>query len=183
MNCPDWHELGATRSSDESQWQDGLSHFDECALCRKQALMVDPLLVFRQLPEARLDENEIDDLRSRVAGARRVNELESWSKGPRWRGMVAASVLLGCLAVLGGGGSFDSTVPAAGDVLLAETSTVNLVSSQWSSASDEALFSATLSTESASLPLFEEIEPYQQVVQWSDETVSVVLVVDERFDV
>jgi hypothetical protein len=34
------------------------------------------------------------------------------------------------------------------------------------------------------MPLFEEIgEPYQQVVQWSDENLSVVLVVDDRFDV
>ncbi|MBZ0111973.1 MAG: hypothetical protein K8J08_05910, partial [Thermoanaerobaculia bacterium] len=120
--------------------------------------------------------------------ARKVQRAtESGQPATRWREGVAAAVLLLAVGWVGGGSEplgrsvevVEATVWSAPTV--ATTSSIHGASIYDASIYEAASWN---NLDNASMPLFEEIgEPYQQVVQWSDENLSVVLVVDERFDV
>lgn len=112
MSCPDWRSLAAARerlSGDggtggadlEREWLSALRHRDDCADCRQRALDADPLLLFRDLPEIDLGPAGVEEMRQRVAGARRMLQASQpmvRRRRPRWP--AAAAALL--LAIAGG---------------------------------------------------------------------------------
>lgn len=103
MSCPDWTALAARR--DEDDWAAAVEHFDDCTLCRREALAADPLLIFRRLPVAELppaeEQAEIAGVRQAVAAMRKAERLEGRRRFAGWRRWAAAAVLAGAALTAG----------------------------------------------------------------------------------
>lgn len=105
MSCPDWSGLAALRRQDPQEqedadpagWAAAVTHFDACPRCRREALLADPLLVFRRLPSAELDEagerSEVETMHQAVTAMRTAQRLESRRRFTGWRRWAAAAVL------------------------------------------------------------------------------------------
>ncbi len=109
MSCPDWRGLAAGRHADDTGdigntgdtapggWATAVEHFDTCTLCRRQALMADPLLVFRRLPAVELtpadERSEVEAVRQAVATLRAAERLDVRRRFAGWRRWSAAAVL------------------------------------------------------------------------------------------
>jgi len=77
LTCPDWVALADDRddgSRGEALWLDALEHRESCAPCREASLVVDPTLMFLELPEIEVNEAEIVAMQERVNIARRFVE-------------------------------------------------------------------------------------------------------------
>jgi hypothetical protein len=103
VSCPDWSGLAALRrqspqeDAEPAGWAAAVTHFDACPRCRREALLADPLLVFRRLPAAELDEaaerSEVETMRQAVTAMRTAQRLESRRRFTGWRRWAAAAVL------------------------------------------------------------------------------------------
>jgi hypothetical protein len=97
VSCPDWTGLAARRDAEPGGWADAVQHFDGCALCRRDALTADPLLVFRRLPMVELapaeERSEAEAMRQAVAAMRTAERLELRRHFTGWRRWAAAAVL------------------------------------------------------------------------------------------
>jgi hypothetical protein len=106
--CPDWTSLVAARQRAEredngsdgavpAEWTVALEHLDACPRCRRQAVMADPLLVFRRLPGADLapaeERAEAESMVQAVAAMRAAGRLESRRRFTGWRRWAAAAAL------------------------------------------------------------------------------------------
>jgi hypothetical protein len=111
--CPDWSRLAAARSDEGAEpegWAEAVSHFDSCALCRKEALKADPLLVFRRMPAVEItpaeEHLEVESMQQAVAAMRTARRLEVRSEArgrfAGWRRWAAAAVLAGISLGVGG---------------------------------------------------------------------------------
>ena len=119
MSCPDWTALAARR---DDGWAAAVEHFDGCTLCRREALLADPLLVFRRLPAAELtpaeERAEVEAVRQAVAAMRTAERLEVRRSFAGWRRWAAAAVLAGAALAVGrdkapGGPERPAATPAA----------------------------------------------------------------------
>jgi hypothetical protein len=186
-SCPDWRQLAAARDASPAEpagWEEALRHLDGCPRCRHAAVAADPLLAFRRLPAPALAADEGEAMRLRVAalrGAARVAPLAATdAPAPPARGrrlgsplrrlralplrQLAAAMLV--LAAVLAGGNRARHSPTANDPAA-------IVSAG-------ALLDAALASE----PVLDELDqPFDHVVQWNGEDLSVVLVVDERLGV
>jgi len=164
--CPDWRSLAAARDAspaDPRGWEEALAHLDGCPSCRLAALAADPLLAFRRLPGPALAADEVEQMRVRLAALRGAGRLAPRSRRVAVPQAAAASVV--ALALLAGGNAPQRLGGDAGPVLSAATSPA---------------LAAALAAE----PLLEELDqPFDQVVQWNADDLSVVLVVDGRLGV
>jgi hypothetical protein len=112
MSCPDWRALSLD-SRETEDWSEALAHFDSvCMHCRRDALKVDPTLVFRGLRAAPAPaagsasmgstSSEVDAMCQAVAAMRaahRVDSVEHRSH-PAWkRWAVAAGLVLAALSI------------------------------------------------------------------------------------
>ena len=163
--CPDWPALAAARderAGDPPGWEAALSHLEGCASCRRTAPAADPMLVFRRLPPLAVSGDEVESMRLRVAALRGASEVSHPRR--RWRSLVghgwaAAAVLV--VALLGGAHS----APRGGEATRAPLAPPH-----------------SLAAELAAQPLLEELDrPFDNVVQWNGDDLSVVLVLDARF--
>jgi hypothetical protein len=103
VSCPDWRGLAALRRQEPQEdaepagWAAAVAHFDACPRCRREALLADPLLVFRRLPAAELDEaaerSEVETMRQAVTAMRTARRLDSRRRFTGWRRWAAAAVL------------------------------------------------------------------------------------------
>ena len=174
MTCPDWRRLTAARDAspaDPLGWEEALVHLEGCASCRRAAVEADPTLIFRRLPPLAVGADEVEAMRLRVAalrGARAVARPAAARLLPRrlaWQPVAAAAAL--AVAMLAGDHA-PGGAPGAGAARAAASRAMP----------------PELGAELAAQPLLEELDqPYDHVVQWNAEDVSVVLVVDERLDV
>ncbi|MEM9558314.1 MAG: hypothetical protein AAGC60_28940 [Acidobacteriota bacterium] len=75
----DWQALAARHDAaphdDDEAWLEAMECFDHDPSVRAEALEADPLLLFRQLPEATVDDGEVEAMREAVAGLRRAASL------------------------------------------------------------------------------------------------------------
>jgi len=113
MSCPDWRRLdpaardasgaphGSAGSADSADaldavhavhWQQALSHLDSgCPHCWREALAVDPTLIFRRLPAPELspaqEAEEVEAARLAVAAMRTASRLDAAAGAPglTWR--------------------------------------------------------------------------------------------------
>ena len=105
LSCPDWSRLAAARNGHDDQstepegWAEAVAHFDSCALCRKEALQADPLLVFRRMATVEIppaeERLEIESMQQAVAAMRTARRLETRGRFAGWRRWAAAAVLAG----------------------------------------------------------------------------------------
>ena len=97
MSCPDWTGVATRRETEPDGWAAAVEHFDSCALCRREALAADPLLVFRRLPAVELapaeERAEVEAVRQVVAAMRTAERLEVRRSFAGWRRWAAAAVL------------------------------------------------------------------------------------------
>jgi hypothetical protein len=162
LTCPDWRRLAAARDAspgDPPGWDEALRHLDGCPRCQKAAVAADPLLAFRRLPPAPLASDEVEAMRLRVSALRGASRLAPVRHRPRLSHLAAAAVV--ALALLAGGNAKrPSDAPPLAPV---------------GSALDAAL---------AAEPVLDEFDqPFDHVVQWNGDDLSVVLVVDGRLGV
>ncbi len=166
-SCPDWRRLAAARDADRTDpagWDEAIRHLDACPHCRPAALAADPLLVFRHLPAPALAADEAEAMRLRVAALVSASRLAPSRRPLPARQLAAAAVVVVALFV--GGNVPQSSAPAgsSGGVTIAAVPAL-----------DPAL---------AAEPLLEELDrPFDHVVQWNGDDLSVVLVVDGRLGV
>ena len=177
LACPDWKALAAARDAapgDPPGWAEALAHLDcGCAQCRRAAVAADPMLAFRLLPGPALDADaEVEAMRLRVAALRGMSAVTAPPRrSARWRVAAAAAVV--ALAALAGG-----NVPrdATGQPSLLAAGVVAPPSFAAPAAA-----AAALAAELAAEPLLEGIDkPFEHVVQWNGDDLSVILVVDQR---
>jgi hypothetical protein len=89
-------------------WTEAVAHSDSCALCRKEALKADPLLVFRRMAGVPADITpaeerlEIESMQQAVAAMRTARRLETRGRFAGWRRWAAAAVLAGISLSVGG---------------------------------------------------------------------------------
>jgi hypothetical protein len=175
MSCPDWGSLAARRAAspvDPPGWDQALEHLDGCAHCRPQALSADPTLLFRRLPAPALAADEVAAMRLRVATLRRAGELRGSTRDgrprvwqPSWRRLAVAASLAAAVLVVDG--VAPPPLPSAGP-----------------SAGLRIAALPVLAAELQAQPVLEEMhQPFDHVVQWNGDDLSVVLVLDERLDV
>lgn len=115
-SCPDWTSLAAHRrdrdAAEPEGWSEAVTHFDDCKICRRQALAADPTLVFRRLsivPASVMstaeEHSEVEAVRAAVAGMRAASRLDSLEARSRthsgWRRwpVAAAAAILALAAV------------------------------------------------------------------------------------
>jgi hypothetical protein len=173
LSCPDWRRLAAERDAapgDPAGWEDALRHLDGgCPRCRAAAIAADPLLAFRRLPAPGFAADEADAMRLRVAalrGAAAVTAPARAHRDPRVRRTAAAAVV--ALAVLAGGNLPHNNNNNNDNVSVA-------LAAPRVPALDAAL---------AAEPVLEDLDqPFDHVVQWNGDDLSVVLVVDGRLSV
>ena len=193
-SCPDWRRLAAARDAspaDPPGWDEALRHLDSCTECRPAAVAADPLLAFRRLPGPVLAADEAESMLLRVAalrgasrvtgGASRVTHAapsSSWvaEQLARRRSVAAlplrqlAAAAVVAVALLAGG-----NLPQ-GDAVLAAPQAA-LVRNQLTS-------TPALDAAIAAEPVLDELDrPFDHVVQWNGDDLSVVLVVDGRLGV
>jgi hypothetical protein len=181
--CPDWPALAAARDAspaDPPGWEHALAHLDGCARCRRAAVTADPLLAFRRLPPLPVAGDEVEAMRLRVSALVGASGLAAASRGglaePRGRlaSWLARRVPARSWRRLGRHGW-----AAAAAVVIALFAGAH---GSPRGAAAPAAFDPSLAAELAAQPLLEELDrPFDNVVQWDDEELSVVLVVDPRF--
>jgi hypothetical protein len=166
--CPNWRSLAAARderAGDPPGWDAALHHLDGCPRCRRTAVEADPMLAFRRLPPLTVAADEVESMRLRVAALRGAAQVAPPSRRG-WRflarhGWAAAAAAAVALFTGAHGGR-----PPVGEALAAVMASTP----------------PSLVAELAAQPLLEELDqPFDNVVQWDGDDLSVVLVLDERF--
>lgn len=133
MSCPDWRRLDpAARDSPDAphaadadavhavHWQQALSHLDSgCPDCWREALAVDPTLIFRRLPAPELapaqEAEEVEAARLAVAAMRRLPATQPSLHGHSARWALAAGLTAMAL-VYGSGHGWRPTTAATAPV-------------------------------------------------------------------
>ena len=169
MSCPNWSALAAHRNdlkrfrreTEPEGWTDALAHFDSCSVCRRQALVADPTLVFRRMPVPELtpdqERDEVAAVRQAVAALRTASRLDALETRPRpvsfsgWKRWAAAAILAVASLSLG---------------------------------KDPGTVAEKAEISGADLPVIEGLNlPDARVYQYSGEDLAVALIFDESLDV
>jgi hypothetical protein len=167
-SCPDWATLIAVRSrlvgADPEGWEIALAHLDGCHPCRRRAESLDPLLAFRRLPRVEVSPDAVEDMRHRVAVLRGARQVDRPAAPPRSRWSAAAATFLLVAGLLMAAGHEPARV---GEAAVAEAS------------SEHETLVAGFLVELANQPVLEHLDqPFEQVVQWSSEELSMILLLD-----
>ncbi len=191
QTCPDWRQLAAARDASPDEpagWDEALRHLDDCPACRRAAVEADPLLAFRRLPAPTFAADEVESMRLRVAalrGAARVAPPGA-APAPGLRG-AASRLLTRPLRPLRPLRALPLRELAAAVLVLAAVLAGGNGARHQSSASKAVAVvpaGAPLDAALASEPVLDELDqPFDHVVQWNGDDLSVVLVVDERLGV
>lgn len=176
MSCPTWSELAERRDAGgaSDEWRKARQHFDRCPECRDEALAADPTLVFRRLPSTEVSEQEVEEMRAKVSWLRRTRELERSvaerpSRGRSWRWlarMAATLLLVGASTGIGLDSIDSSATRIAGFSDPASPSEIRLPASI------------------AAQPVLEQVgRSADQVVEWTDTELSLVVLIEAELDV
>jgi hypothetical protein len=195
-SCPDWRDLTAYRhegreTSEPTSWQEALEHLDRCPSCRQSAVQADPTLVFRSLPglawemSAAEEAAEVESMRQAVATLRTARRLEPAPERAVWKHWVAAAALAAAALSLGAGHGLHRgpAGPAGsatfGNALALAVPTLPAGPRLGATAQVAPRFV------SEPVPMVEELNrPAARVYQMDGgKNLSVVMIVDERFDV
>jgi hypothetical protein len=183
QSCPDWSHLAAYRHAgseaiEPAGWQEALEHLDRCPACRQSAAHVDPTLLFRRLPGLATERSageeaaEVDSMRQAVAALRAARRLEPTSDRGVWKRWVAAAALAAAALSLGAGHGLRRGPEAL--VLPVAALSVPVPAPR-----------VAPRFVSEPVPVVEELNrPAARVYQMDGgKNLSVVMIVDERFDV
>jgi hypothetical protein len=192
VSCPDWgrlieHRFDARRGLDDEPhgWQEALRHSEECRICRRQALALDPTLLFSSLGHGESPEGaaSLAGLGARVRSALRAREMERSLELPRERlrerrvPAAAAALLMAAGLLLATHGGRVTPPAATGD---RTPRPAHPTIARWAFG-DVALPAADVTTP----PLIESLDrPQARVYQLGqDDDLSLVMIVDESLDV
>ena len=188
MSCPDWRGLARLRSpldeQDPAGWDDAVTHFENgCPSCRRDALLAEPMLVFRRLratagagaPEmsAAQEASEVDAVRQAVAALRAAGRVDASRsrRFVRWRWVAAAGLTAAALSI-----PADNAWQLHQDRGALPSSTAAL---------HGAVLPAAFATSGdADLPTVEGVNrPGARIYHMDGEGMAVVMIVDESLDV
>lgn len=97
MSCPSWKRLLTEREAvggDSREWNDAVAHLRTCDACRGRVSRLDPTLLFRDLPEPELGQDEGDRMVAVVESLLRRRRLRSRRWMSTARRAAAAAVLV-----------------------------------------------------------------------------------------
>jgi hypothetical protein len=189
--CPDWRGLAAHRNeraaAEPAGWQEALEHLDGCPACRQSAVEADPTLLFHRfhsLPgraaEMSVGEEaaEVESMRQVVAAMRTARRLEPSPERAAWKRWVAAAALAAAALSLGAGHGLHPAPAPATPAAIALVGGVGM-------AAPALVPPAVPRFVSEPVPMVEELNrPAARVYQMDGgKNLSVVMIVDERFDV
>ncbi|MEA2694424.1 MAG: hypothetical protein QOJ16_3811 [Acidobacteriota bacterium] len=195
--CPDWRALTTHRNDgpgpgmeEPAGWPAALEHLDACPACRRTALEADPTLLFRRLPalssemSASAEAAEVESMRHAVAAMRTARRLEPpreravWTAWKRW----GAAAALAAAALSLGTGQVHRDVRLALKGAIAHSGIAFPVPLA-ALAADASQAVPRFASEQ--VPMVEELNrPAARVYQMDGgKNLSVVMIVDERFDV
>ncbi len=196
--CPDWRGLAAHRNERAAEepagWREALEHLDGCPACRQSAVEADPTLLFRRLPvlasEMSLGEEaaEVESMRQAVAVMRTARRLEPSPERAAWKRWVAAAALAAAALSLGAGHGLhpaSATPTAPAPPAMAALAGTGIAGSILPGAPTPSPSAVTPRFVSEPVPMVEELNrPAARVYQMDGgKNLSVVMIVDERFDV
>jgi hypothetical protein len=199
MSCPDWRALAHNRDesadAEPAGWSDAVTHFESgCPRCRRDALAAEPTLIFRSLRSAPVEStavmgsasmgstaSEVDAVRQAVAAMRtasRADAIEGRSRS--WKRWAVAA----CLAVAALSISADNSLrPHQAREPREQASLPSRPMVPLRAATASNIVPAAL-TDDAEPPTVEGINrPGARVYHMDGEGMSVVMIVDESFDV
>ncbi len=193
QSCPDWRQLAAYRhegpqTTEPAGWQEALEHLDRCPACRQSAVHADPTLLFRRLPglaaemSAGEEAAEVESMRQAVAVMRTARRLEPPSERSVWKHWVAAAALAAAALSLGAGHGLHRG--PAGPTTLGNALALAVPALPAGPQVSAAAAGAPRFV-SEPVPMVEELNrPAARVYQMDGgKNLSVVMIVDERFDV
>lgn len=191
MSCPEttWRQALAHRFDPQvhepEEWGSLRAHLETCDDCRREAVAVDPSLLFglrAAAPEAGAGD-EVAAMQQAVTTMRRAARVERGMEGrrsglarlrtARWTRWAAAAILTVAALAYGGLG-LDGWDPGT------ETQTSEPVSPR------EARVESLSGLQAAHVPIFEGLDrPEARVYDWTseDSDVAVLMIVDENLDV
>jgi hypothetical protein len=181
VTCPEWSRLAVLpeelreelRDEEPEGWMEALEHLDTCRSCRPEALMADPLLVFRRLPVTDLnaaeERSEAESMRLAVAAMRNAGRLESRHRFAGWRRWAAAAVLALASLALGRGRAPHST------------DSVTAMAAAMAPAAVQRAAAPSTAAEPAAIEGLNR--PGARVYHMDGEGLSVFMIVDESLDV
>jgi hypothetical protein len=198
-SCPDWRHLAAyrhegsatTATAEPAGWQEALEHLDRCPACRQSAVHADPTLLFRRLPglaaemSAGEEAAEVESMRQAVATLRTARRLEPPAERAAWKHWVAAAALAAAALSLGAGhGLHHGPAGPAGPGTLGNALALAVPALPTGPQVSAAAAGAPRFV-SEPVPVVEELNrPAARVYQMDGgKNLSVVMIVDERFDV
>ncbi len=179
MTCSEGRRLMGRFRSDarlhDSERRGLMEHFAGCTRCRREGLAIDPTLLLLGASSLEMRSSEIVSIRQTVQAMRRARELERAGARPwrRVRRAAAMSVLLTALLLFPGGGQ--------------ERLEERNATSGHQTPSSGSLYSLgeghTQISIWDSLSLIENLDrPDARIYQWTEQDLSVVMIVDESLD-
>jgi hypothetical protein len=195
-SCPDWRHLAAYRqegsaTTEPAGWPEALEHLDHCPACRQSAVHADPTLLFRRLPglaaemSAGEEAAEVESMRQAVATLRTARRLGPPAERAVWKHWVAAAALAAAALSLGAGHGLHNG--PAGPAILGNALALAVpalpAGPQVSAVAPMPPGAPRFVSEP--VPMVEELNrPAARVYQMDGgKNLSVVMIVDERFDV
>lgn len=173
MSCPKWHALLERRAAGPPprEWPEAVRHLRDCADCRRRALALDPTLLFVAEPPLEVSDREVETIRRNVAALCRARRVERDCESRRGRlARPAAAAIVGAVLLLLPTHTARPPIPSGFLQQAAGGATPFVVES--TSASE------------APAPVLEQLDRRSaRVYQFGEEDLSVVMVVDETFDI
>ncbi len=184
MSCPDWRPLVAHRRAPDGEppprWAAALAHLERCERCRREALALDPSLVFSSLRAPAADRSDREAAREIAAGVRtlvRAREAERSLGGAARRARRRAGFAAAALALAA---TLSLTTHAARHATLPGAAAARGPFAAGAPALDE----VAPATEAATPALVDALDrPQARIYQLGQDDLSVVMIVDESLDV
>lgn len=190
MSCPNWDALARQRASTQREaaaWRQAVSHLDSCGVCRRQAVVSDPLLAFRgrlgDASERRPEAAEVADMCRSVRAVVRSREWETPQRPARrssaWRQAAAVGLLAFLLLLLGPNGRVGPVPPT---VVQVDPRTVQVSDRVPGTVSPIEILDHLTAT--LPLSLVENVDrPGARVYEMRRENLSLVMIIDRTLDV
>lgn len=177
MSCPDWrsllkHRLETVELEPPAEWPQAVEHLERCPACRRQALSLDPSMLFAVSAPLPVSDDEVGEIKANVRTLVRARAAERTTHRLR-RGLgriAAAAAVVGLMVLMPTHSSRQALSPGAAAPTPAGDAALSTLG-------DEAFAEAPA-------PVIEPLDlPAARIYQLGGGDFSIVMVVDDSIDV